>query len=629
MSGICGICESGREFPRGTLQPMLASLAMPEDGRPSESAGADVAFGTTPRWPGQQLAAIPGVQLALDADLVQTDDWVNALTRAGLPVGPMTLAERVAWLYVVLGAKFLDQLEGAFSLALWDEKQHRLLLAIDRMGIQQLYWRREADRVTFASRAGALRAVQGEPTEIAPAAVMQYLLFTVVPAPLGIYRGLNKLEPGRYLIFEAGQLQEHQYWDMEYSESRNKDPQFWAQELRNGIRRAVHRSLEGCQRETTGAYLSGGTDSSSVVAFTAERFSPPNTFSIYFAEERYSEVGYARVTANRFGAKHHERRVTAQDALAAIPKICAYYDEPFANSSAIGAYFCAAMARANGVSTLLAGDGGDEIFAGNERYASDQKFARYHFLPGWLRRGLIEPVTSLLPQDSSWVSLPRRYIQRARIPNPRRIFSYGAFFSTPPEEMFEPDFLAEVPPDTWMQIADAHYHRPPEASALNRMMYFDLKLILADNDLRKVAGTAELAGIRPRFPLLDRRLAELTGRIPSSLKMRGTQKRYIFKRAMQGILPDEVLAKKKHGFGVPLGLWLLEEPALKAMMREVLDDPRTRQRGYVRRQFVDRLLSQQNREDAAFYGEAVWSLLALELWHRQQTESPVRSACVL
>jgi asparagine synthase (glutamine-hydrolysing) len=628
MSGICGICEPGRVFSRGVLHPMLESLALPADGRPVESVGENVALGTTPHWSGQELASIPGVRVALDADLIFTNAWEETLQRAGAGAGRMSLAERVAWLYLSQGVDFLDRLEGAFSLALWDEKQCRLLLAIDRAGIRQLYWRREGDRLTFASRVGALCAAHGKSLEINPAAVMQYLLFTAVPAPLGIYRGVQKLEPGHCLLFEAGQVKHHQYWDMKYPETQGKTPQYWAQEVREGIRAAVHRHLENCVPERTGAYLSGGTDSSSVVAFVSERFSPANTFSIYFAEERYSEIGYARITAKHFKTKHCERRLTSQDALAAIPKICSYYDEPFANSSAIGAYYCALMARESGVGTLLAGDGGDEIFAGNERYASDRKFARYHALPSWLRKGLIEPTASVLPLNDSWLSLPRRYIQRARIPNPRRIFSYGPFFSTPPEEVFERDFLAEVPPDTWMQIADSHFNRHHQASDLNRMMYFDLKIILADNDLRKVSGTAELAGVRTRFPFLDRRLAELTGRIPTNLKLRGAEKRFIFKCAMRGILPDDVLAKKKHGFGVPLGLWLFEEPSLKAMVRDVLGDVRTRQRGYVRPQFVDRLLTQQAREDVAFYGEAVWCLLALELWHRQHTESSTRSVLV-
>jgi asparagine synthase (glutamine-hydrolysing) len=486
--------------------------------------------------------------------------------------------------------------------------------------VKSLYWAKEGDRLIFASRAGAVRSAQQRPGQVNPAAVMQYLLFSVVPAPLVIYEGMKKLRPGFFLTYDKGQVREESYWDLAYAESEKHDERYWAQEVREGLRAAVHRHLEGCAGETTGAYLSGGTDSSSVVAFMAERFSPVNTFSIYFPETRYSEIGFARTTAEHFHTRHHERCLNSVDARAAIPRIIEYYDEPFANSSAIGAYYCARMARENGVETLLAGDGGDELFGGNERYASDKRFALYHSLPRWVR-GLLEPAVKLLPSEGGMLSLPRRYIERARIPNPRRIFSYGLFLSDHPAKVFEPGFLEQVPPEQWMEIADGHFHAAHASSELNRLLYLDLKLILADNDLRKVSGTAELAGVRVRYPLLDHRLAELSARIPTRLKLKGFEKRYIFKRAVTGILPHEVIYKKKHGFGVPLGQWFLDDPQLSSFVQDVLNDSRTRQRGYFRQEFFEQLMVQHRREHSAYYGEIVWCLVALELWHRQHLES--------
>jgi len=385
---------------------------------------------------------------------------------------------------------------------------------------------------------------------------------------------------------------------------------------------AVHGHAEGCTAEKTGAYLSGGTDSSSVVAFLSERLSPTNTFSIAFPEARYDEIGFARTTAGRFRTQHHERQLSPQDALEMIPRIARHYDEPFANASAIAAYFCARMAREEGVDTLLAGDGGDEIFAGNERYAADKNFELYQRVPRWIRGGLIEPIVNLLPENDGRLSLPRKYVRRAQIPNPRRIFSYNFFFSLPPEEIFTGDFLHEVPPQRWMDIPHAHFQAARASTELNKLMYLDLKLILADNDLRKVSGTAELAGVRVRYPLLDQRLVEFSGLIPSRLKMRGFEKRYIFKKALSGILPDEVLYKKKHGFGVPLGQWLLKDEKLKTLVQDVLNDPRTRQRGYFQPEFFDKLVKLHREGHAAYYGTIVWYLLALELWHRQHLEAP-------
>jgi asparagine synthase (glutamine-hydrolysing) len=430
---------------------------------------------------------------------------------------------------------------------------------------------------------------------------------------------MNKLRPGTVLQYANGSVSEKQYWDLEYPESDNHGVTHWSRKLREGMRSAVHRHLTSCEQPTTGSFLSGGTDSSSVVAFVSERHRPAQTFSIAFDESDFSEIEFARTTAAKFGTRHHEKFLTPQDASDAIDKIIAYYDEPFANSSAIGSYYCAVLAREKGVGTLLAGDGGDELFGGNERYASDKRFALYQSIPRWLRRGFLEPLTGLLPDNDSKLSLPRRYIRRANIPNPRRILSYGFFLSMPPKEVFEDGFLEQTGVDTWLGIPEGHFARAKATSELNKILYLDVKMTLADNDLRKVSGTAELAGVNVRYPLLDDRLAELSGQIPAALKLKGFQKRYIFKQAMKDILPQKVLYKKKHGFGVPLAQWLLENPRMKQLMNDMMHDPLTRQRGYFRAGFFEKLM-ELHRRQPNFYGEIVWYLVALELWHRQHLQ---------
>lgn len=620
MSGLCGICEPGQEIPREMLAPMISTLALPDESERDIACGRSASIGISRRWPQQQIAKIPGVNIAVDADLSGLGELAQFLGRQGVDPAPLSLGEQLAWLYFLKGPEFVQHLDGAFSIALWDENKERLLLAIDRLGIKALYWTRERNRLLFASRVGAVRSSMQRPPEINPDALMQFLMFSVVPAPLSIYRDVAKMRPGTFLSYEKGQVREQQYWDLNYSESRNRSESYWAEQVRDGMRAGVQRSLEGTPWQQTGAYLSGGTDSSSVVAFMNECHSPVNTFSIFFREEKYSEIGFARTTANCFKTSHHERRLTAQDAYEAIPRITQYFDEPFANSSAIGAYYCAVMARENGCDTLLAGDGGDELFAGNERYVTDKYFSLYHSIPLWLRRGLVEPITGLLPKEDGRLSLPGRYIRRAQIPSPERLISYNYFLSHKPQEVFEPAFLDQVPPETWLKIVAGHSKAARADNELNRHLYLDVKITLADNDLRKVNGTAEMAGVRVRYPLLDYRLAELSARIPSALKLKGFKKRYIFKKAMKDILPVQVLNKKKHGFGVPLGSWFLSDPRLNAMVREVLLDPRTRQRGYFRREFVDQLLGTHQREQASYYGEIVWYLMALELWHRQHLE---------
>ncbi len=598
---------------------MFEAITLLGDSEGIDTSGLSAALGAVPRWGFQQVAAIPGVRIAVDADLLEKGALAGLVADGG-GERRAPLAEQLACLYLKEGLGFIEKLEGAFSIALWDEKLERLILAIDRFGIQGMYWRQEGPRLLFASRAGAIRSAQMTPAGIDTAAVMQFLLFSVVPAPLTIWQGTRKLEPGRYLLFEKGGIRESQYWDLGYPEGSGSEEE-WAEGLREAMRAAVHRHLEGCDPQRTGAYLSGGTDSSSVTAFMSDRFAPVNTFSITFPEDRYDEAGFAHATAERFRTRHHEMRVQPADAWEAIPRIVEYYDEPFGNASAIGSYYCARLARENGVDVLLAGDGGDELFAGNKRYATDKYFQLYHRVPRWLRRGLLEPAAGLLPRNGGKLSLPARYIRRANIPNPRRIYSYGVFQGLRPEQVFENDFLRQAPPSDWMTVAEAHFQRPQARSELNRLMYLDLKLILADNDLRKVTGTAELAGIRARFPLLDHRLAEFSGRIPARLKLRRFEKRYIFKQAMRGILPDRVLYKKKHGFGVPLGHWMLRDSKLNSLMQDVFHDSRTRQRGYFRPEFFDRIAQLHSREHPAFYGEIVWYVLSLELWHRSHLES--------
>ena len=628
MSGICGICEPGRALSPSSINAMLAAFVLPEESA-RQTPGADsVSLAVARRWDFQQTASIPGVRIAADAELLNRKELTKLLEGSDFDPATISSAELLARLYRERGTSFVEQLDGVFSFALWDEEHRRLVLAIDRLGVNSLYWRKEGDRLLFSSRVGAIRNTQEAPAAVNPAALVQYMLTSAVPAPLVIYQGIEKIRPGFCLVYEAGQIRHSRYWDLEYRESDNLSIGHWAHEVREGMRTAIHHHVDDLAPQKTGAYLSGGTDSSSVVAFMSERHSPVNTYSIFFAESVYSEIDFARTTAKHFRANHHELSLTSRDTYDAIPRIMEYYDEPFANSSAIGAYHCARMARESGVTTLLAGDGGDELFAGNERYATDKRFALYQKVPAFLRKGVIEPLAALLPQNESRLSLPRRYIRRANIPLPRRNFSYHLLLSTSPEEMFEPGLLESAPPESWLSVAEEHFRSAVASNDLNRLLYLDVKMTLADNDLRKVLGTAEMVGVRARFPLLDHKLAELSGRVPAPLKMRGFEKRFIFKEAMKGILPHNVLYKKKHGFGVPVALWFLQDSRLEALVSDVLTDSRTRQRGYFRPAFLDHLLKLHRGKDAHFYGEILWYLVALELWHRQHLERSVENVCV-
>ncbi len=618
MSGICGICQPGAAISRKRLRGMVEACSLPGDLNSESSAGNSIAFGVCRRGSGQQIGRIAEVQVAVDADLYSAKE-ISVAFQSEADSRQIPLAEMLAHLYLRRGLDFLQLVHGAFSIAVWDESKQSLLLIVDRFGFKTLYWSLDRGQVCFSSRAGGMRVGRGIPAEVNPDAVKQFLLFSAVPAPMTIFKGVKRLSPGHVLIFENGDAKTKSYWDLEYKEDTTRSEKYWANGLREEMRSAVDRHLADLVPEATGAYLSGGTDSSSVVAFMSDRFKPTHTFSISFPVAGFSEVEFARTTANRFATCHHERCLQPADAVDAIPKIIRYFDEPFANSSAIASFCCARLAREHGIDTLLAGDGGDELFGGNARYAADKQFALYHAVPRWMRRYLIEPIANLAPGENGPMTLPRRYIRRAQIPNPRRILSYNFFLCNAIQEIFDADFLKDSV-DVSLQIPESHFNSANASSELNRLLYMDVKMTLGDNDLRKVSGTAELAGIEVRYPLLDTRLVEFSGRVPAKLKLKGMEKRYIFKKAMAEILPKSVLYKKKHGFGVPLGEWFLRDNRLKALVQDVLNDPKTHQRGYFRPGFMDRLLALHRQGNASFYGEIVWYLVALELWHREHFE---------
>ena len=293
------------------------------------------------------------------------------------------------------------------------------------------------------------------------------------------------------------------------------------------------------------------------------------------------------------------------------------YDEPFANSSAIPAYWCAQLAKEHGIEVMLAGDGGDELFGGNERYRTHQIYQVYQSLPQSLRQ-LIEPVVFASPTGLEPFGKVQRYIRRSNTPNPERYCVWRLLRVFPPEEV-----LGEVMPSVngdVLAVIRAHYSAAPARAELNRLLYIDIKMTLGDEDLPKVVRTAELAGINVRFPYLDHPLAEFSGRLPATLKVHGLEKRYLFKRATRALLPSAILKKKKHGFGLPVGIWLKTDPQLRAMSRDVLLDPKTYQRGYFRRPFVERLFADLEHDDTPYFGDLLWTFLMLELWHRRHVE---------
>lgn len=551
---------------------------------------------------------------AADTDLLNLDE-LRALAGVAGDAGSV-----LCRLYEMEGASFLRRLRGAFALALWDRRNQRLLLAVDHFGMRRLYYARRAGETVFASRIACLLRGR-ESTGVDPAAIYSYLNLGFLPAPDTPFAGVRRLPPGHAMYVSGGHHKVEPFWDVRYSEETHREGRA-AADIYRLSHQAVREAWGGSKPKEVGAFLSGGTDSSTILGLMTRVTGEPVTcFSIGFREERYDELRYARLSAEHFGSSLHTRIVTPDDAFEALPGLVDAYDEPLGNNSAIGTLFCSRMAREHGVTRLLAGDGGDEIFGGNERYRTDQIFARYGRLPAAIRKGLVEPVLSWLPSPAPGIlGRAQRYVRRANIPNPARFYSYEFHVAQNAATLLEPEFLRQVGSAGPQQTLEEHFRRAHATSELNRLLYLDLKLTIGDNDLFKVTRTADMAGVGVRFPFLDVPLVEFTSTLPTRFKVRGLEKRVLFKRAFRALLPAETLAKRKHGFGVPTADWLRTHPGIREMARDTLLDSRTAQRGYFRRGALDRLFEQHAADSSAFYGDIIWTLLMLELWHRRHAD---------
>jgi len=536
--------------------------------------------------------------------------------------------EVVASLYRGHGTRAFERVQGQFCLALCDAREQRLVLATDRFSTRPIYYTEKAETLVFGTSLSRVAAQRSR--VIDPQAILEYFLYTVIPAPRTPFAGVCKLPAGHLLILDSAGICVQPYWDMSYPESRNGTPETWARRLRAEIEAAVGRYARAEESlDRVGAFLSGGTDSSTVAGMLGMITGiPSKTFSIGYGEQGYDELEYARVASRWFRTVHHEWKLAPGEAFDALPAIVAYYEEPFGNASALPTYRCAQLAREHGVTVLFAGDGGDELFAGNERYGLDKVFALYDAVPRFVRRGVIEPVLSVIPDAVPVLGRARRYVRRANIRNPRRIFSYAPMVAEPLAELLTTDFFAAVAADQILAPAEAHYGRPAAGtSELNRLMYLDLRLAIADNDVVKVSGMTELAGVQVRYPFLDAALAEFSGRIPTALKLRGFQKRYIFKQALADFLPPEVLSKTKHGFGAPISVWMKTDPEWRSFIGDVLHDTRTRQRGYIKPVVLDEFWRQVEHDGESFYGDSLWPWLMFELWFREHMDQDTPAGC--
>jgi asparagine synthase (glutamine-hydrolysing) len=560
------------------------------------------------------------VVVVLNGEIYNYAELRRELSRAGHDLATKGDTEVIAHLYEEHGVECLSRLQGMFSFALWDRRKRRLFLARDRVGKKPLFYSFRGGVLSFASELQALIQDPGVTREVDPEAIDAYLAYGYIPAPGSVFRGVAKLPPAHRLVYQEGSLAIERYWRLDYSAKRRVDDVGELhEEIRASLRTAVGRRLTA--DVPVGAFLSGGIDSSAVVAAMAEQSPQPvKTFSIGFADEAVNELPQARLVAERFSTDHHEL-VVEPNAVEMLPKLVRHYGEPFGDHSALPCFYLAEMAREQ-VTVALNGDGGDESFAGYQRYTSNLLAARLEGLPGGLRRA-IGAAGSLAGKPSDPRALRSR-VQRfaGRLAGGREeryLNQVNVFGAAQRRALYTPEFAAEMRPSAADEALLGPWREASGAELLDQLLEIDATVYLPGDLLPKIDISTMAFSLEARSPLLDHELMELAASIPPDQKASGAQRKIALRGALRGWLPDAVLDGRKQGFELPVARWLRGD--LAPFAREVLLDPASAERGWAQPAAVEALFDQHLAGDAD-HGRRLWSLLTLELW-AQSSASPV------
>lgn len=522
-----------------------------------------------------------------------------------------TKGNLAAWRQLIeqQGVAAIRQVSGEFAVGFEDGKG-RGYLAVDRFAIRTLCYRIDGGNLRFAERADELADTS---TGIDPQAIYDYFHFHAIPSPRTIFQGVHRLPPGHYAVFEKGTITVKPYWVPEFSEPSNANFNDLKDQFLQLLQDSVLRELDGGKQ---GCFLSGGTDSSTVAGMIARASGRrASSYSIGFEADGYDEMAYARIAARHFDTDHHEYYVTPSDLVRSIPDVARHYDQPFGNSSVLPAYYCAKMAREDGVTRILAGDGGDELFGGNARYAKQRLFDAYRHIPRFLRNSLVEPLTMnggirQLP----FVRKMGSYVEQARLSMPDRLELYNLITRLDPVKVLTPNFLSQVDRQAPLRLQREVWNAAQTRDPLNLGLAFDWRFTLAESDLPKVRGSTQLAGIEVGFPMLDQEIVDFSCKLPVDYKLKGLKLRWFFKAALKDFLPDEIIRKKKQGFGLPFGVWLLRDDALMMLAKDSVNG--LAERGIMSKAFVRNLFADYVPSHPGYFGEMVWIAMMLEQWMR-------------
>ena len=554
------------------------------------------------------------VQVIFNGEIYNFQALRADLERRGHRFRTNSDTEVLVHLYEEEGQELVHRLRGMFAFALWDARTRRLLLARDRVGIKPLYIYRDHEKLLFGSELKTILAHPDVPRAIDPAALEDYLAYGMVAGARSIFQRIEKLPPAHTLLVHAGALgrSPNRYWRLRIEPDQRLSAEHWQEAIAAKLDETVKLHL--IADVPLGAFLSGGLDSSMVVAHSADHAQAPlQTFSIGFADESFSELPHARAVANQFGTRHVEDLVTP-DAVSLLDELTHYFDEPFADTSAIPTYLVSRLASRN-VKVVLSGDGGDEAFGGYARYAHDLKEAAVRrLLPAWFRQVALAPIARVWPK-ADW--LPRPMRAKTLLTN-LALDADAAYANTlavcrPPlrRTLLAPDLAARLNGNAPDRQLRADYATAPLGDALGGMIAADVGSVLPDDFLVKVDRASMAHGLEVRPPLLDHELLELAARIPSQWKVRGGQTKWIFKQLCRQRLPASVVDRRKHGFELPIDGWL-RGPLRHTFTAAVLD-PRQPVAALVDQAAAQQIF-QAHVRSAGRHGNLLWSLLVLARW---------------
>ncbi|WP_433435251.1 asparagine synthase (glutamine-hydrolyzing) [Nonomuraea sp. CA-141351] len=528
-------------------------------------------------------------------------------------------SECLVHLYEEYGDDLVHRLRGMFAFAIWDRPRQRLLLARDRLGKKPLYWHVGQSSIRFASELKSLLLDPTVPRDVNLVALHHYLTYQYVPAPWSIREGVCKLAPGHLLVWEGGTAEVRRYWQLDSTPRLVTDERAEEERLRELLLEATR--IRMVSERPLGAFLSGGIDSSAVVAAMAMQSSERiKTFSIGFEDARFDERSHARSLARHYGTDHHEFVVTP-DLLDMLPRLAWYFDEPFADYSAIPSFYVAQLSREH-VTVVLNGDGGDECFGGYRRYVLAARSARIPMAPPSVAPALARIGARLARRNSQLLRRRAgRALQYLSQPAPRRHAQLMSSFTAEQKTWLYSESLRsrlrEIDSHT---LLDDAYLSSKAGTGLGRILDVDVNTYLPGDLLVKVDTTTMAHSLEARSPLLDHALMEWAAGLPVDLKVRGGETKRIFRRAVASWLPDELVTRPKQGFGVPLAAWLRGE--LRELVFDTLTDHSARTRGYFRPEAVLHLL--ESHQKGASHSGRIWALLQLELWHRAHERTEAR-----